>query len=122
MANFVYSTLSSSVTYENHQPTHDMPRVIASVTIGGGAGVIGNFMQTPKGVCTEVTDEELEALRSNSIFQLHEANGFIKVEVTRHKKKDVEVAVADMQARDPSAPTVPEDFVGDLTPPVVSKK
>ncbi len=104
---YVYSTLATGMDYTNHVATHDLPRVVAKVTINGGAGVADKNLVTPLGGVTEITEEKLEQLRLNPVFQMHEKNGFVKVD---DRRRDVEVAVADLQARDESAPAIPEDF------------
>ena len=90
--NYIYSTLSSSVKYECEG---------ASILIKGGANIPNVHMLTPKGVVTEVTDEELVLLGGNSVFQLHKANGYIHIDKKEHK---VENVIADMTRRDNAAP------------------
>lgn len=107
-AYYVYSTLASAMDYTTYQPGGgDLPQVDAVVRIEGGANIPDKFLRTPLGVCTPVTEAELEALKQNHVFQLHEKNGFITV---RDKEVDPEVAAADMEGRDKSAPLVAGDF------------
>lgn len=112
---YIYSTLSSSMHYENHVPGGgDLPQVASSVFIQGGANIPDKFLRTPDGaVITPVSDEELTALEANEIFQLHKANGFI---VVSDKKHDAEAVAADMTTRDASAPLVDSDFVEGQQP------
>lgn len=96
---YVFSTLTDSVTYGN------------GVTIRGGANVAdARTLVTPLGHYTRVTDEELEGLRNDPTFQLHEENHFITV---RKSKDDEEVTASDHKTRDAAAPLVPEDLTAE---------
>jgi hypothetical protein len=111
---YVYSTLSSDVLYQNHAPGGaDLPIVVSEVLIKGGAGVANDRLITPRGVATEVTEQQAEALRANPVFQMHEKNGFVQISDAR---VDADVAAADMAGRDNSAPIVPEDLPSDSKP------
>jgi hypothetical protein len=110
---YIFSTLTSDNLYVNHEPSgNDMPLPLnvdgtEGVLIRGGAGVADERIITPKGVATQVTEAQVEYLRANKVFQLHERNGFI---VVSDKNEDVEKMAADMASRDGSAPLVPNDF------------
>lgn len=127
--NYVYSTLAADVSYNHYVASEivkslipgvapkatQVPRIEKSVLIKGGAGVAPagiRRLETPLGVSTPVTDDELELLEKNDVFQLHVKNGYITV---RRKKVDAEIVVADgMESRDVSAPVTPEDgLAGD---------
>lgn len=108
---FVYSTLSSDMSYTNYAAGGaDLPVPLPSVFIKGGAGVANDRVMTAAGVMTKITEEQLAYLRDNPVFQLHEQNGFISVETSNI---DPEKVAADMTGRDASAPIVPQD---DVTP------
>lgn len=112
--NFVYSTLSTDVFYVPYHEKldqNDMPiaEKDAGVLIKGGANVATKHLVTPKGVVTTVSDEQLEMLEKNDLFQLHKKNGFIIVDTS---KVDPEVRAADMEQRDDSAPATPNDYDG----------
>lgn len=103
----VFSTLASDVAYTNHkQGGGDLPIPLEPVTIKGGAGVANDRVVTPRGVATYVTPEQVEYLRENEIFKLHEANGFVMIS---ENDVDPDIAAADMTGRDVSAPLVPQD-------------
>lgn len=111
MANYIYSTLATDVTYTLYDKgASDLPVVDKKVFIRGGTGVANKYLQTPMGVMTEVSDAELEIMKQVPLFQRHVDKGFITVE---KKNVDPEVVAADMESRDVSAPLVPEDFVED---------
>lgn len=111
---YVYSTLSSDMNYTNHaQGGADLPQALPPVFVKGGAGVANDRLITPRGVATEITEEQAEYLRANVLFQLHEQNGFVQIS---DAKVDADVAAADMQGRDQSAPIVPQDLPNDQQP------
>lgn len=104
---YVFSTLASDVAYTNHaQGGGDLPIDLPPVVIKGGAGIANERIVTPRGVATEVTEEQVEYLRANQVFQLHEKNGFVMVSETNG---DPDKVAADMTGRDISAPVVPQD-------------
>lgn len=111
---YVYSTLSSDVNYTNHVPGGgDLPIALPSVHIKGGAGVANDRLITPRGVVTEITEEEAEYLRANTVFQLHEQNGFVEISDV---SIDPDKAAANLEGRDQSAPLVPQDLPADNQP------
>lgn len=112
---YVYSTLTCDQRYLNHAPGGaDLPIALGEgVFIKGGAGVANDRLITPRGVATEVTESEVEYLRANQVFQLHEKNGFVMVS---EETIDADKAAAVMENRDGSAPIVPQDLPADSQP------
>jgi len=53
--------------------------VVSDVLVKGGAGVANDRLITPRGVVTEITEEQAEALRANPVFAMHEKNGFVQI-------------------------------------------
>lgn len=105
----IFSTLASDVAYTNHsQGGGDMPIELPPVVVKGGAGVANDRLVTPRGVATRVTEEQVEYLRQNEIFKLHEKNGFVMVS---ESAGDPDTVAADMTGRDNSAPIVPQDNI-----------
>ena len=112
MANYVYSTLSSPVTYVIYAPkiATQMENVAAHrITINGGANIANNVLYTPKGIATSVSDEDIEMLEKDPVFIQHKKNGFVTVSKSR---KDADIVARDMKEKDSSAPVTPEDFAG----------
>lgn len=109
---YVYSTLSNDNRYVNHAPGGaDLPEAIGDgVLIKGGANIPDGRLETPHGVVTRVSEDELAYLNENYLFGLHQKNGFITV---RKDKVEAEVAAADMQGADASAPMTPNDLGPD---------
>lgn len=107
--NYVYSTLSNSVTYHKYAdtPVEQNPIILKSVTILGGANIADFRYHTPVALRTEVTDEDLEFLESDYHFNEHIKKGFIKIE--KRKNIEVEKAVRDLNKKDLSAPKTPQD-------------
>lgn len=114
---YVYSTLSSSMTYTNYvgpaTADNDMPTPRARVEVKGGAGVSrpgAERVYTPRGVVTEVNADELRELMNNELFKIHLKNKFVTVEeVEVHPEK---VVAKGMEQRDMSSQIVPQDFIG----------
>lgn len=110
---YVYSTMSADVAYTDWLPRtegqhFDVPA--KRVLIKGGHGVAGKHFITPRGVATQVTEEELALLEKNETFQRHMQAGFISVS---DKKRNTEVVSADMTTFDRSkdaTPLVPGEF------------
>lgn len=114
MSLYVYSTLASDVAYTNHVPGGgDLPIPLPPVLIKGGAGVANDRFVTPRGVATEVTEAQVEYLRANQVFKLHEWNGFVVIEA---QKVDPDQMAAVMTGRDNSAPMVAQDLPADSQP------
>lgn len=92
---FIYSTLTSAQQYGT---------VDGVVTIQGGANVSNKHLWTPKGVVTEVTESQLDALQRHPVFAAHCRNGFISISL---KKRDVDQIAQDMAGADQSAQETP---------------
>lgn len=109
---FIYSTLSnpqSVAVYLPYPGAKDgsnktgsaKPSVRQSVIhIQGGANVIERNLVTPRGVITEVNDDELKALLKQSCFKRWVDRGHIIIEANEYDADDV---AADMEAKDGSA-------------------
>lgn len=117
MPNYIYSTLTSDNLYATYQKQEvvngkvvNAPIIEHLVLIKGGSNVApAGFrrQETPIGVVTEVSDEDLERLEANEVFQTHKRNGYIIVD---KKKVNPEVRAADMKTRDESAPLTDADM------------
>lgn len=113
---YVYSTLSADVRYCAHeQGGADVQVPRDGILIKGGAGVIDKRLLTPEGaIVTTIDADDLEQLRGDEVFKLHEANGYIKV--SEHKEDGEKVAGQDMETRDASAQLTPQDYEPEKTP------
>ncbi len=115
---YVYSTLSSDQEYCQYPRKADpkgIPQIIERVFINGKANVTNKkTFVTPKGVVTEVSDEQLKILDSITAFKDHKEAGFILVE--SKKAEPAKVAKASMKAKDKSAQLVAADFEPDKAP------
>lgn len=98
MANpiYIYSTLAAPQAYGT---------TIGMVKIAGGANITSKHMITPRGVATEVTDVELEALRAHDVFAAHLKNGFLHIDVKEVKADKV---AENMNAEDKGAQATAE--------------
>lgn len=115
MPNYVYSTLATDVRYTKWLPAtaNDELRIDRQVLIKGGANVADKRIITPRGVVTEVTNDDVDLLMQNEIFQIHFDAGHVTIE---RSKQDAEIVAADMTTREPSSPLVPEDYAADKQP------
>ena len=114
---YVYSTLSADNTYALYDNAGGAggPQVqIAGVTIRGGSSVmqsganVPGGLYTPFGVRTEVTDQQLDILESNTEFQNHVKRGFITV--SNRKTQAEKVASSEMTKKDDAAQLVQSDY------------
>jgi hypothetical protein len=130
MPQFVVSKMSNSMRYQSYEISDDVnklpiPRVKTSILINGGAGLpsirsgfgemtrdeSGTPIWTADGIVTPVSDEQVEMLLANKVFQKHLKSNLVKI-----VKKDVsdnhkEVSkIASELARDPHAPLTPETY------------
>ena len=109
MTFYVYSTLTNSNDYVAYMPTDVKSNAIIkkSVTINGGHLLATKHLVTPKGVVTEVSDDDMKVCELDPGFQEHLKNGFLKIE-----KKNVapEKIAANMAPKDGSTPKTPKDF------------
>lgn len=119
----VFSTMTAAVTYTQwKQSPGGLSIAGAQVTIKGGANVADRrTILTPRGIGTQVTDDELEFLKQDPTFLMHEKNGFITVDSVADIR-DADLAASNMEGRDDSAPDVEQDFLaaGEKPPTVVS--
>lgn len=111
---YVYSTLAASVDYAFHIPGGgDLPIMEHKVTVKGGAGVANSHLVTPKGVVTEISEQDAARLKEHPVFQIHQKNGFVEISSS---SVDPDKAARDMTAKDNSAPVTPGDLPKDAQP------
>jgi hypothetical protein len=108
---YVFSTLASDMNYTLYvNGGGDMPVKERAIFIKGGTGVANDRLITPQGVMTEIEEEDIPVLQSNQVFQLHEKNGFVKIE---KRSADPEKVASDMNRKDNSAPLTDADYNED---------
>ena len=88
---YVYSTVTASIAYTVGDKT---------IVIKGGANVTDKHMWTPRGVATEVTKDELEALRNMPSFVKREKDGYFS---TSQFEKNPNKVADEMAGADKSA-------------------
>jgi hypothetical protein len=114
----VFSTLANDNAYTEYaKGGSDLPVAVRSVLIKGGTGVTDSRLVTPQGVATEIEPEDLALLKGNSLFLLHEKNGFVKVAESKSSKApdqdEIAEITADMSTNDPSRQPIFGDFKAD---------
>ena len=105
---YIHSTLTNDTAYASYVKTGDGSpnKIERQVLIKGGANRATKQLVTPLGAVTSVTDEELEFLEKNELFQQHKKGGFIKV---TKWDSNPDRAVHDMTPKDGCAPKTPDD-------------
>jgi len=112
---YVYSTLTSSNIFRFwKESVNGLPQEDGSILIKGGAGVADKNLVTPKGVMTELDEEEYKRLETHDQFQRMVEGGFIAVE--KAEKKVEEVIEKKNLKKDKSAPKTPSDFAKGKEP------
>lgn len=135
---YVFSTLANDQIYnlfdkKRAAGTVGMP--VASVLVKGGAGVAGDWrrLETPRGIGTPVTDEQIALLKQNKTFLIHEANGYVCVEEGEFDANDVAETMAEddksrpltdetIKAASPGVATVATNVEGDKPVAVAPEK
>jgi hypothetical protein len=121
----IFSTMTGSVTYTDWKLSPGGLSIAGrEVTIKGGANVADRrTILTPRGIGTQVSEEDYEFLKTDPTFIMHEKNGFITVDAVADIR-DADLAAAGMAGRDDSAPDTPNDYIAEgaaapTTTPVV---
>lgn len=118
---FITSKMAAPVRYAFYtQGANKINVVTDEITINGGAGVINKrSLETPQGVVTELTDEQLDKLKSHPVFKMHLANGAVAILGT---EKEAKKADKDLKA-DKSSQITPEDYEeGNDEKQIIAKK
>lgn len=105
---FVTSKLAAGVDYTFYKKNESKINIVVdTIHINGGADVVNKkTLDTPQGVVTELTDEQLDKLKSHPIFQQHLQGGYVVIQST---EKEAKKAEQDLE-KDKSAQITPEDY------------
>ena len=116
---YIVSHESASVEFPRWVKTPNGVTAASAVLIKGGADVIDKTtMETPKGIITEVTKEELDFLKSQWLFNEKVKQG--SYEIVEGKGKAENAAKKRKGEKDKGAQLTAEDFKdAGLTPPTV---
>lgn len=114
---YIVSHESASVEFPRWVRTKTGIDANSSVIIKGGAGVIDKkTMETPKGVITEVTKEELDFLKTQSLFNEKVEQGSYEIVESEKKAKES----SKKGKKDKGAQLTAKDFEeAGQTPPMV---
>ena len=107
---YIYSTLSNDQKYTLWKVSTDgAPHTaIGSVLVHGRANVMNDkTFDTPRGVMTHVTGDQLQQLCNSGSFVRHYKTGYLTVERVRENPEKV---AQDLVPKDKSAQLEPEDF------------
>lgn len=108
---YVISTMSSSVVYCKYDNSReDVNVLLESVEIKGKTGVQDKrtLFCSNGGTITPITEEQYAWLKDNPLFQLHEKNGFLRVEKSKMTAENK--AEKDAEVKDKSSQLKAEDF------------
>ena len=114
---YIVSHESASVEFPRWVRTKTGVDANGSVVINGGAGVINKkTMETPKGVITEVSEEELKFLKTQTLFNDKVKNGSYEIVESEKKAKES----SKKGKKDKGAQLTAKDFEeAGQTPPMV---
>lgn len=110
----IYSTASADQIFPRWENHPRVGKYETAVVIKGGTGVQHrkNF-QTPRGVATAVTVDELEFLRANPVFMEGVDKGFFFIDEKAKRasqEQAEEVAQSDLNAKDKGAQDTAENY------------
>lgn len=116
---YIVSYESASVEFPKYIRTKAGIDVKGSVIIKGGAYVIDKkTLETPKGIITEITKEDLDFLKTQSLFNEKVENG--SYEIVENEKKAEEKVKKSKKKKDGGAQLTAQDFKdAGQNPPVV---
>ncbi len=117
---YVYSTLSCDQGYAIYDKgAEGMPILNRVIFINGKANITNKVLVTPRGVATEVSDDDLETLNKDYHFSEHVRLGFISFD---SKKFDADEVSKDMTKQDKSAPKTKDELENDQITVMEGKK
>lgn len=109
---YIYSTLTCGNSFAIYAVKNDpkaLSRIVKRIEIHGGHGMKNpKALDTPMGVVTQVSDEDLALLQTLTSFRKQVDAGYLVVD---NKKTDPAKKAVDMNPKDASAPMTPKDFV-----------
>lgn len=119
---YIVSHAAASCEFPRWVRTPNGVTAESAVLIKGGADVIDKkTMETPKGVITEVSDEELEFLKKQDLFNKKVAAGYYEIVESETKAK--KQAKTRTVKKDKGAQLTAKDFEeAGLTPPMVGSE
>lgn len=108
---YILSKLANSQCYTQYvKGVNDINNVCERIFIKGGADVINKkTLDTPNGVVTEVTNEQLDILKQNADFNRHLENGFVSIIENKISEDKTEEKAAIMP-KDNSRQKTPKDY------------
>lgn len=108
---FILSKLANSQCYTKWATgPNGINQLVAEVKINGGADVINKkTLDTPNGVVTEVSDNDLDLLKQNHDFLQHLEKGYLTIIDSRISDDKAQEKAAAM-TKDKSRQKTPKDF------------
>lgn len=114
---YIVSHESASVEFPKWVRTKTGVDAQGAVVINGGAGVINKkTLETPKGVITEISEEDLKFLQTQVLFNEKVKNGSLEIVESEKKAKES----SKKGKKDKGAQLTAKDFTdAGMTPPMV---
>ena len=105
---FITSKMAAGVKYAFYSQNGNRINIVTdTIEVLGGADVINKrSLDTPHGVVTELTDEQIEKLKTHPLFQLHLKNGAVAIFGSEKEAKKAETSLEE----DKSAQITPADY------------
>lgn len=105
---YVLSKLANTQIYTQYAKdvSNNINIAVQQVEIKGGSDVTNKNLITPNGVITQVTNNQLDILKSNIDFQKHLEKGYVNY-FAFNPNMDKEV---EKMERDKSVPLTPDDY------------
>lgn len=108
---YIYSTLANDNKFQTYDKHPRISTPTASILIKGKAGVQDKrTLETPRGVATSVTDDELTLLKTIDEFNRMVKEGYLSIDEKAAHGHDVEEKAADMSSDDKSKQDTAESY------------
>jgi hypothetical protein len=116
---YIYSTATCPISYVKYKPSPTTEgkdrnggsvghnQILRRVTINGGHGVNTKQLFTPRGVVTQISDDDFEFLMKDEAFKRHMDAGYMSFD---KKKTEPEKKAKNMADKDGSSPLTEKDF------------
>lgn len=126
---YITSTMTSDVSYAIYEKLPGgVMKIIRTIEVRGGANVTDpKTLVTPRGVATEISEQDYILLEKNPVFQMHKKNGYINVikeSINKYEAQELAEDPKDLEQKDASAQVTKTDYEkkGKKTPRVKKDK
>lgn len=105
---YITSKMASAVDYAFYkQGANKVNVVVKTIHINGGADVVNKrTLETPSGVVTELSDDDINMLKTHPLFIEHQKNGFVAICGSEKEAKKADKTLEE----DKSSQITPQDY------------